>query len=69
MGISNDIEIATIAQVDEATMVKIKATIALPFQFCKFDSSALVVQWRQKSLPNSVLHVQCFAVIINLPLF
>ena len=32
MGISDDIEIATIAQVDEATMVKIKATIALPFQ-------------------------------------
>ena len=32
MGISDDIEIATIAQVDEATMIKIKATIALPFQ-------------------------------------
>ena len=44
MGISDDIEIATIAQVDKATTVKIKATIALPFQFCKFDSSALVVQ-------------------------
>ena len=27
------------------------------------------MQWRQKRLPNSVLHVQCFAVIINLPLF
>ena len=43
MGIPDDIEIATIAQVDEATIV-------LPFQFCKFDSSALVVQWRQRSL-------------------
>ena len=37
MGIPDDIEIATIAQVDEATIV-------LPFQFCKFDNSALVVQ-------------------------
>ena len=37
MGIPDDIEIATIAQVDEATIV-------LLFQFCKFDSSALVVQ-------------------------
>ena len=36
MGISDDTEIATI--------VKIKAAIVLPFQFCKFDSSALVVQ-------------------------
>ena len=53
MGIHYDIEIATIAQVDEATIV-------MPFQFCKFDSSALVVQRRQRSLPNSVLHVQCF---------
>ena len=32
MGISDDIEIVTIAQVDKATTVKIKATIALPFQ-------------------------------------
>ena len=40
MGIPDDIEIATIAQVDETTIVKIKATIVLPFQFCKFDSSA-----------------------------
>ena len=32
MGISDDIEIATIAQVDEATKIKIKATIALPFK-------------------------------------
>ena len=37
MGIPrDDIEIATI-QVDEATIV-------LPFQFCRFDNSALVVQ-------------------------
>ena len=32
MGISDDIKIATIAQVDKATMIKIKATIALPSQ-------------------------------------
>ena len=37
MGIPDEIEIATIAQVDEAPIV-------LPFQFCKFDNSALVVQ-------------------------
>ena len=32
MGISDDIEIATIAQVHKATIIKIKVTIALPFQ-------------------------------------
>ena len=32
MGISDDIEIVTIAQVDKATMIKIEATIALPFK-------------------------------------
>ena len=32
MGIPDSIEIATTAQVDEATIVKIKATIALPSQ-------------------------------------
>ena len=32
MGIPDSIEIATTAQVDEATIVKIKATIASPSQ-------------------------------------
>ena len=46
MGISDEIEIATMT-IDEATILEIKATIALSFQL---SMTTFVVQWRQRFL-------------------
>ena len=55
MGIPDSIEIATTAQVDEATIVKIKATIS----HCHLNQVSQLSVSRAMTA-NSVLHVQCF---------
>ena len=57
MGISDEIEVATIT-IDEETILKIKATIALPFQL---SLTTLVVHGMTATkLKKSALHVQMF---------
>ena len=57
MGISDEIEVATIT-IDEETIVEIKATIALPFQL---SLTTLVVHGMTATkLKKSALHVQMF---------
>ena len=60
MDISDEIEAATTA-FDEATILQIKAMIALRFQS---SLTMLVVQWWQRNVPKSVLHVQSFSLLI-----
>ena len=59
MGISDEIEVATNV-FDETTILKIKATIALPF---RSSFTQLAPSWGQRDLQKSVLHVPsfCFA--------
>ena len=56
----DEMEVATTA-IDEATILQIKTTVALPFQS---SLTMLVVQWWQRNLPKSVLHVQSFSLLI-----
>ena len=57
MGISDEIEVATIT-IDEETILEIKATIALPFQL---SLTTLVVHGMMATkLAKSALHVQMF---------
>ena len=57
MGISDEIEVATIT-IDEETILEIRATIALPFQL---SLTTLVVHGMTATkLKKSALHVQMF---------
>ena len=56
----DEMEVATTAT-DEATILQIKTTVALPFQS---SLTMLVVQWWLRNLPKSVLHVQGFSLLI-----
>ena len=58
----DEMEVATTA-IGEATILQIKTTVALPFQS---SLTMLVVQWWQRNLPKSVLHVQGFSLLISL---
>ena len=58
----DEMEVATTA-IDEATILQIKTTVALLFQS---SLTMLVVQWWQRNLPKSVLHVQGFSLLIFL---
>ena len=57
MGISDDIEVATMTT-DEATILEIKATIALPFQLSL--KTLFVHGMTATKLAKSALHVQMF---------
>ena len=58
MGISDDIEIATIAQVDKATTIKIKATIALYSDQVYFYNVSRAI--KAKEFATKVLQTQSF---------
>ena len=57
MGISDEIEVATIT-IDEETILEIKATIALPFQLSL--TTFVVHGMMATKLAKSALHVQIF---------
>ena len=57
MGISDEIEVATIT-IDEETILEIKATIALPFQLSL--TTFVVHGMMATKLAKSALHVQMF---------
>ena len=57
MGISDEIEVATIT-IDEETILEIKATIALPFQLSL--KTFVVHGMTETKLAKSELHVQIF---------
>ena len=57
MGISDEIEVATIT-IDEETILEIKATIALPFQLSL--TTFVVHGMTATKLAKSALHVQIF---------